>query len=104
MNALEYCTMRNNPDEVSGGWNGVKSPVEMIATERVESERKVFFFDLKKNQRGRFLKISEDANGHRNTIIVPVSGLRDVVLAMARMLELEKSLAREDAAAKDLVN
>jgi hypothetical protein len=90
--------MRNNPDEMSGGWNGERSPVEMLATERVESERKVFFFDLKQNQRGRFLKVSEDANGHRNTIIVPASGLRDVVLAMARMLELDKNLTREEAA------
>ena len=90
--------MRNNPDEVSGGWNGVQSPVEMLATERVESERKVFFFDLKQNARGRFLKVSEDAKGHRNTLIVPASGLRDVVLAMARMLEMEKNLTREEAA------
>ncbi|MGC3991269.1 MAG: hypothetical protein QM796_16630 [Chthoniobacteraceae bacterium] len=99
---LSIC-MRNNPDEVSGGWSGIKSPVEMLATERVESERKVFFFDLKQNQRGRFLKVSEDANGHRNTIIVPAAGLRDVVLAMARMLELEKNLAKEDAAKAEAV-
>ena len=84
--------MRHNLDEVSGSWNG-KPPVEMLATERVESERKVFFFDLKQNQRGRFLKISEDANGHRNTIIVPAEGLHDVVMAMIKMLEAEKALA-----------
>lgn len=46
-----------------------------ILSERVQIERKQFFFDLKENASGRFLKITEDVNGRRDTIIVPATGL-----------------------------
>jgi hypothetical protein len=44
-------------------------------SERIQIERKQFFFDLKENPQGRFLKITEDVGGRRNTIIVPSTGL-----------------------------
>lgn len=50
--------------------------------EQVPVERKTFSFDLRENPRGRFLKITEDVGGRRDTIIIPASGLpqmRDVV-------------------------
>lgn len=48
---------------------------DQIKSERIQVERKQFFFDLKENPRGRFLKITEDVNGRRDTIIVPATGL-----------------------------
>ena len=50
---------------------------EQLLSERIQIERKQFFFDLKENPQGRFLKITEDVGGRRNTIIVPSTGLTD---------------------------
>ena len=47
----------------------------VILSEKIQVERKQFFFDLKENPRGRFLKITEDVGGRRDTIIVPSTGL-----------------------------
>lgn len=49
---------------------------KMILSERVQIERKQFFFDFKENANGRFLRITEDVGGHRDTIIVPATGLQ----------------------------
>ena len=45
--------------------------------EEVRVERKVFVFTLKENARGRFLRITEDAGGRHDTIIIPAPGLED---------------------------
>jgi hypothetical protein len=61
---------------VSGPKTGRKRDVqEQLLSERIQIERKQFFFDLKENPQGRFLKITEDVGGRRNTIIVPSTGL-----------------------------
>lgn len=46
-----------------------------LLSERIQIERKQFFFDLKENASGRFLRITEDVGGRRDTIIVPSTGL-----------------------------
>jgi hypothetical protein len=46
-----------------------------LLNERVQVERKAFFFELKENPRGRFLRITEDVGGRRDTIIIPATGL-----------------------------
>src|SRR5512133_1620406 len=48
---------------------------ETIKTDKVQIERKTFVFTLKENPRGRFLRITEDVNGRRDTIIIPATGL-----------------------------
>ena len=40
-------------------------------------ERKNYVFTLKENPRGRFLRITEDVAGRRDTIIIPSTGLAD---------------------------
>jgi len=50
---------------------------ETIKTERIQIERKAFVFALKENPRGRFLRITEDVNGRRDTIIIPAPGLEE---------------------------
>jgi hypothetical protein len=52
-------------------------PEETLRTERIQIERKTFVFTLKENPRGRFLRITEDVNGRRDTIIIPAPGLDD---------------------------
>jgi PurA ssDNA and RNA-binding protein len=56
-----------------------KPPVQedTLKTEKIQIERKTFVFTLKENPRGRFLRITEDVGGRRDTIIVPSTGLED---------------------------
>jgi hypothetical protein len=56
-----------------------KPPVneETLKSDKVQIERKTFLFALKENPRGRFLRITEDVGGRRDTIIVPAPGLED---------------------------
>ncbi len=66
-----------------------KPPVseDTLRTEKIQIERKTFVFTLKENPRGRFLRITEDVGGRRDTIIIPAPGLEDfrrIVDEMAR--------------------
>jgi hypothetical protein len=56
-----------------------KPPVneETLKSDKVQIERKTFVFTLKENPRGRFLRITEDVGGRRDTIIIPAPGLED---------------------------
>ena len=49
----------------------------ILEAKDVQIERKRFHFEFRENERGRFLRITEEAHGRRNTIIVPSSGLND---------------------------
>ena len=50
---------------------------ETLRSDKVQIERKTFVFALKENPRGRFLRITEDVGGRRDTIIIPAPGLED---------------------------
>src|SRR5206468_1800996 len=63
-----------------------------IASEKIASDRKIFFIDLKENDRGRFLKITEDVSGRRDTIMVPMAALPEFVTALERLIEYEGQL------------
>jgi len=56
-----------------------KPPVneETLKSDKVQIERKTFLFSLKENPRGRFLRITEDVGGRRDTIIIPAPGLEE---------------------------
>ena len=63
-----------------------------IASEKVIIDRKVFFLDLKENARGRFLKVTEDVNGRRDTIMIPAPAFEDFAAALNRLVDYERSL------------
>ncbi len=58
-----------------------------LHSERIQVERKQFFFDLRENERGCFLRITEDVGGRRDAIVVPASGLRDFQATLGRVIE-----------------
>jgi PurA-like ssDNA and RNA-binding protein len=60
---------------------------ETLKTEKIQIERKTFVFTLKENPRGRFLRITEDVNGRRDTIIVPAPGLEDFKKILDEMVK-----------------
>ena len=49
----------------------------IIASRELQVERKHFFIEFRENERGRFLRITEEAHGRRNTVIVPSTGLNE---------------------------
>ncbi len=53
-----------------------------IFNEQTQVERKMFSFQLRENPRGRFLKITEDVGGRRDTIIIPATGLDQIRAAL----------------------
>jgi hypothetical protein len=67
-----------------------KPPVneETLKSDRVQIERKTFVFALKENSRGRFLRITEDVGGRRDTIIIPAPGLEDFKKLLDDMIKL----------------
>ena len=67
-----------------------------LSSEQVQIERKHFYFDLKENPRGRFLRITEDVGGRRDTIIVPSSGLELFRECLDKVLVREQDLRKGD--------
>ena len=71
-----------NERSTARGYSGETGPKpslneETLNTDRIQIERKTFVFALKENPRGRFLRITEDVSGRRDTIIIPAPGLED---------------------------
>ena len=60
---------------------------DTIRSEKIQIERKTFVFALKENPRGRFLRITEDVGGRRDTIIIPAPGLEDFKKVLDGMLQ-----------------
>ena len=60
---------------------------EPLHTEKLFADRKIFFMDLKENDRGRFVKITEDVRGRRDTIMIPGEFLDEFVEALQNVQE-----------------
>jgi hypothetical protein len=58
----------------------------IIASRELQVERKHFFIEFRENERGRFLRITEEAHGRRNTIIVPSTGLNEFNTAVDEVI------------------
>ncbi len=72
--------------------SGPKPPVneETLKTDRIQIERKTFVFALKENPRGRFLRITEDVSGRRDTIIIPAPGLEEFKKMLDNMVKVSE--------------
>ena len=74
---------------------GVKVPIfaKWITSSRPKNyrlERKHFHVELRENDRGKFLCITEETHGRRNTIIVPTTGVEDLTAAIGAVLSTER--------------
>ena len=56
---------------------------DILHTEKILADRKIFFLDLKQNNRGMVVKITEEVGGNRDTIMVPAEILGDFIAALA---------------------
>lgn len=76
------------------GSGSPKPPVneDTLRSEKIQIERKSFQFTLKENPRGRFLRITEDVGGRRDTIMLPAPAFKDFLEALQRLVEFEAKL------------
>ena len=58
-----------------------------LYSEKIISDRKIFFLDLKENNRGKFVKITEDVKGRRDTIMIPIEALAEFYDALGRVVD-----------------
>jgi PurA-like ssDNA and RNA-binding protein len=83
MNAPANCMISNDRQTSQAQANrphrSFKPPVaeDTLKSDKIQIERKTFLFSLRENPRGRFLRITEDVGGRRDTIIIPAPGLED---------------------------
>ena len=63
----------------------------IIEAKELQIERKHFYVEFRENERGKFLRITEEAHGRRNTIIVPSTGVDDFTAAIDEYLRAWKS-------------
>lgn len=88
-----------SPTGFPGGGTGFGSagpnrpPVveETLKTDKIQIERKTFVISLKENPRGRFLRITEDVGGRRDTIILPATGLNEFKRVVDEMVRASDS-------------
>ncbi len=73
-----------------------RGPDKVLASEKVVCGRKIFFLDFKENSRGRVLKITEDVNGRRDTIMVPDEALDDLYDALGRILDADDAASGDN--------
>lgn len=72
-----------------------------LFSEQVQIERKLFSFDLRENPRGRFLKVTEDVGGRRDTIIIPATGLEQIREIIDRAINTNKDAGPSEAASTE---
>ena len=93
----ESCMISNDRSSSYGNrppYGSSKPPVneDTLKTDKVQIERKTFVFTLKENPRGRFLRITEDVGGRRDTIIIPAPGLEDFKKLLDEMVQAANEL------------
>ena len=59
----------------------------IIEARELQIERKHFHVEFRENDRGKFLRITEEAHGRRNTIIVPSTGVAEFTAAIDQVVE-----------------
>jgi hypothetical protein len=59
---------------------------QVLECRELQVERKFFRLEVRENDRGRFLRITEENQGRRNTVILPDSGFADFTRAVSEVL------------------
>ena len=65
---------------------------DTLKSAEVQIERKFFVFTLKENPRGRFLRITEDVGGRRDTVIIPSTGLAEFKKIVDEMVKAAEEI------------
>ena|ERR1700733_13474068 len=75
-----------------------KPPVneDTLKSAEIQIERKLFVLTLKENPRGRFLRITEDVGGRRDTIIIPSTGLAEFKQLVDEMVKAADEIPQKN--------
>ena len=60
----------------------------LIEARELQIERKHFHVEFRENDRGKFLRITEEAHGRRNTIIIPSTGLEEFMAMAGEVMQV----------------
>ena len=80
---------RSRPDR-HGGQS--RAPERTIRTETIKVERKTFVLALMENERGPFLRITEEATRRRARIIIPLAGMNEFRHTLETLREMAEGL------------
>ena len=58
----------------------------ILESRELQVERKHFFIEFRENDRGRFLRITEEAHGRRNSVIIPSTGMSEFERLLSEVL------------------
>ncbi len=72
---------------------------DTLKSVEIQIERKTFHLTLKENPRGRFLRISEENNAKRNSIIIPAPGLKDFQNLINEMVKASDEIPAKQVSA-----
>lgn len=62
---------------------------DALTTLELQIERKFFKAQIRENERGKFLRLTEESQGRRNTVIVPSSGFGEFAQLINEILATE---------------
>ncbi len=62
---------------------------DIIESREFSAERKHFVIEMRENDRGKFLRITEEGRGKRNCVIIPSTGIEDFRDALDDVLDGE---------------
>jgi hypothetical protein len=72
----------------------VKNPATTLASREVKVEQKRLRIEIARNVKGAFMRITETAaNGRRNSVVVPATGLGDFFAALNTVAESANGVA-----------
>ena len=96
------CSMISNERPSPFGYRPYSQPKppvqeDTLKSDKIQIERKTFVFTLKENPRGRFLRITEDVGGRRDTIIIPSTGLEDFKKLLEDMVKTSNEIPLKDS-------
>ncbi len=72
---------------------------DTLKSEQIQIERKSVLMTLNENSRGRFMRISEEVGGKRNSIIIPATGLKDFQKLINGMVKASDEIPAKNAPA-----
>lgn len=62
---------------------------QTLESREIQIERKFFTAQIRENERGKFLRLTEEAQGRRNTVIIPSSGFADFANLISEILSTQ---------------
>jgi hypothetical protein len=60
---------------------------DIIHSREFSAERKNYLLEFRENERGQFLRITEESRGKRNVLIIPSSGIDDFIEALDDLMD-----------------